>query len=417
MTRRVESVATQETIRDFYQCHPYPPPVKSLDRYREHWNDPQRRRADFHLFEPTRPYRENRRILIAGCGTSQAAKYAVRWPNSEVVGIDVSSTSVEQTKQLKTKYALANLEVLQLAVEQAPDLGDNFDVVVCTGVLHHLPDPARGLRALREVLVPEGYMHLMVYAPSGRAGIYLLQDYCRRLGIEPTSKDISTLMESLQFLPHDHPLRQLLERSPDFRKEASIADALLNPLDQPFSVDQFMAFLEAGGLQFSRWVRQAEYSPRCGLFRNSPHRGILDQLPELEQYAAVELFRGNLLRHSAVAYRNDSAKRRQPSSIRLSEWESYIPLHAPDTVRVREKLPEGASAVLINPAHSQTDIYLPISAAQERIVDAIDNRRSVAEIAHKNGNLNAVLELIELLWWHDLIVFDASGAPIQHRGV
>ena len=26
-------------------------------------------------------------------------------------------------------------------------------------------------------------MYLMVYAPYGRTGIYMLQDYCRRLGI------------------------------------------------------------------------------------------------------------------------------------------------------------------------------------------------------------------------------------------
>ena len=72
----------------------YPPPVEDLDRYRERWNDTQRRRADFHLFEPTKPYCDDRTILIAGCGTSQAAKYAVRWPNAKITSIDISHFAV-----------------------------------------------------------------------------------------------------------------------------------------------------------------------------------------------------------------------------------------------------------------------------------------------------------------------------------
>jgi 2-polyprenyl-3-methyl-5-hydroxy-6-metoxy-1,4-benzoquinol methylase len=61
---------------------------------------------------------------------------------------------------------------------------------MCTGVLHHLPDPDKGLRALHDVLMPESAMHLMVYASYSRAGVYLLQDYCRRLGIGTTAAEI-----------------------------------------------------------------------------------------------------------------------------------------------------------------------------------------------------------------------------------
>ena len=40
---------------------------------RDSWNDPLRRRAAFHLLWPASPYRDDLQILIAGCGTSQAA--------------------------------------------------------------------------------------------------------------------------------------------------------------------------------------------------------------------------------------------------------------------------------------------------------------------------------------------------------
>ena len=143
-------------MRAFYDAHPYPPPLEELDGYRRRWQDEGRRRADFHLHWPERAYRADLRVLVAGCGTSQAAKHALRLPESHVVGIDLSAESLRHTEALARKYHLANLEVRQLPVERVGELGQRFDKIVCTGVLHHLPDPDAGLRALREVLEPDG---------------------------------------------------------------------------------------------------------------------------------------------------------------------------------------------------------------------------------------------------------------------
>ena len=102
---------------------PYPRPIDSLEKYRRHWQDQQRRRADYHLFWPGRAYREDHSILIAGCGTSQAAKHALRWPSAQVTGIDLSATSVRCTEELKRKYSLNNLQVHQLAIERVRRAG------------------------------------------------------------------------------------------------------------------------------------------------------------------------------------------------------------------------------------------------------------------------------------------------------
>ena len=209
-------------VSAFYERHPYPPPVDDLERYRRNWND-ARRRADVHLFWPHQAYRDDRSILVAGCGTSQAAKHALRWPRARVVGIDVSANSIESTLQLKRRHGLENLEVLQLPIERAAELQSRFEQIVCTGVLHHLPDPEAGLQALHGVLAPQGALHLMVYAPYGRAGVYMLQDYCRRLGLGTGEQDIRALAASLQALPPDHPMMPLLRNAPDFGTPAELA--------------------------------------------------------------------------------------------------------------------------------------------------------------------------------------------------
>jgi len=202
------------------------------------------------------------RPLHPGCRlrTSQAAKHALRWPGAKVVGIDVGATSVRCTEELRRRHGLGNLRVHQLPVERAGDLGTTFDQIVCTGVLHHLPDPVEGLRALRGVLAPGGAMHLMVYAPYGRAG-----STCCRSTAAGSASDLQSL-RSATSRPASGRCRRATRwsppaRRPDFRDEAGLADALLHPQDRPYSVPQLLDLLGRGGLRFGRWLRQAPYLP------------------------------------------------------------------------------------------------------------------------------------------------------------
>jgi SAM-dependent methyltransferase len=404
----VAADAVAESVRTFYERHPYPPPVENLDGYRR-GQDQQRRRADHHLFWPARAYQEAATLLIAGCGTSQAARYAMRWPRARVVGIDVSATSVRCTEELRDRHNLANLEVVQLPIDRAGELGANFDRIVCTGVLHHLADPDAALMALREVLSPAGAMHLMVYAPFGRTGVYMLQEFCRQLGIEPKDDDILELMTALRALPPAHPLQHLLREAPDFHDASALADALLHPCDRPYSVPQLFDFLDRGGLAFGRWLRQGPYSPRCGVVARLPQRDRLARLSAREQYGAVELFRGTMVRHSVIAYRDADHAAAHRLNFAGTGCLDYVPMCAPETICVKERLPPGAAAVLINPAHTYTDIVLPINARELNLFEAIDGERTVGDIARSLGALEAAGLFFERLYLHDHVVFDTSG--------
>ncbi len=404
-----------EEVRDFYDRYPYPRPVDSLEKYRRHWREQQRRRADYHLVWPAASYREDQSILIAGCGTSQAAKYALRWPEAKVTGVDISATSVCCTEELKQRYNLNNLQVHQIPVERVHDLEMSFDQIVCTGVLHHLADPDAGLSALRSVLKPDGAMHLMVYAPYGRAGLYMLQEFCRRVGIPATDQGIRELSAVLSWLPPGHPLENLMREAPDFRHEAAMADALLHPRDRAYSVPQLFDFIERSGLTFGRWVRQAPYTPRCGLLANIPQAYRMSQLPLAEQYAAVELFRGTMIRHSMVVYRDDSSANRQLIDFSGDAWLGYVPIRMSDTICVQEQLPPGAAAVLINQAHTFKDLFMPIDSAEKCFFDAIDGDRSIGDIAEislasspANSRQDKARCFFERLWRYDQVVLDAS---------
>ncbi len=410
------ATGTVEEVQDFYERYPYPRPVTGLEKYRLRWQDQQRRRADYHLFWPAKSYREDHSILIAGCGTSQAAKHALRWPAAQVTGIDFSATSVRCTEVLKQKYNLNNLQIHQLPIEHVNDLEMSFDQIVCTGVLHHLANPDAGLKALRSVLKTDGAMHLMVYAQYGRTGIYMMREFGRRIGIQATDEEIRDLIPALKTLPPGHPLEKLLHEAPDFRQEAELADALLNPRDRAYSVPQLFDFIKRGGLTFGRWIRQAPYTPNCGIIANLPQASRIEQLSSAEQYAVVELFRGTMVRHNMVLYRNDSRGSWQPINFAGDAWTSFVPIRMSDTICVQERLPPGTAAVLINKTHTYRDLIMPINAVEKSWFDAIDGTRSIGDILKRtipNKSKKPALDngraFFKRLWWYDQVVFETKN--------
>ena len=410
---RKSRTACSEEVRDFYERLPYPAPLTSLDEHLEHYSNPERRRALFHLMWPTERPRANQEILIAGCGTSQAARYALREPNAQITAIDISETSLHHTRKLQQKYELGNLELHLLSILDVEALRKTFDQIVCTGVLHHLADPDLGLQSLRNVLRPEGAMQIMVYASYGRAGIYMLQAYCRLLGINPSNQELQDLSATLNYLPKEHPITHLLHKGKDFRHPEALADALLHPHDRAFRVPQIHEWLENCGMSFGRWIEQAPYLAQCGVVAKSPHADRLASLPSPLQHAAVELFRGTMVSHSFTAYRNDRPVASQPITFAGDRWREYVPITLPWTLCVRENLPPGSVAVLINPAHRFTDLIFPINSLENRLLGAIDGKRTIAEILDfvaldGNNGRRAAPGFFERLWQYDQIVFDAS---------
>jgi SAM-dependent methyltransferase len=394
-----------DPICEFYTSHPYPPPLTNLDRARDLWQNENIHRAEWHLFWPDKEYRADFAVLVAGCGTWQAAKFALTHPRSQVVGIDLSPTSLEHTQALKQKYDLANLDVRSLAIESAAELDQQFDMIVCTGVLHHLADPDAGLRALRSVLKPDGAMYLMVYAPYGRTGVHLIQEYCRRLGVGTSPQEISDLTTVLRGLPQHHPLISMFRGQRESLDADALVDALLNPRDRTYSVPQVFDFLERGDLKFGRFYWQAPYSPRCGSISDTPHGPRLTELPEREQFVEMELYRGLVTNHDFVAYRSDAAR----VSFDDERYQHYVPIRRAWTTCIEERLPAGAAGMLVNQTHLFNDLFVFVDEQGKQMYAAIDGRRTIAEIAGDENDADT-RDFFERLWWYDQIVFDTSKA-------
>ncbi len=259
-------------------------------------------------------------------------------------------------------------------------------------------------------------LSLMLYAPYGRYGIYLIQEYCRNLGVEQTDKEIVDLAQTLTALPPRHPLAQLLAEAPDFRRKDALADALLNPQDRAYKVSGIFDLLERCGLSFGRWLHKAPYMAECGAIAQTPHAPRLSQLPVQKQYEIMELFRGTMLRHSFTAFIKGMEDVGTPD-FENHNYLSYIPIRLPETRIIEKRLPPGAAAVLINQAHTDTDIFLPINSDEKEVLDAIDGLRSIRQTIDQIKSIHPANRLLEMkqiqnlfsrLWNYDQVVFNTS---------
>src|ERR1700731_1626084 len=130
MPTAVENAETRaeraQAIRAFYESHPYPAPVTTLEQRLGHYRDPRRRRAQSLLLWPLEKPRPDRSILVAGCGTSQAARHALMEPDARVTAIDVSETSLRYTRDLQQKYRLRNLDLHPARYRAGRRAGSHF---------------------------------------------------------------------------------------------------------------------------------------------------------------------------------------------------------------------------------------------------------------------------------------------------
>jgi hypothetical protein len=204
----------------------------------------------------------------------------------------------------------------------------------------------------------------------------------------------------------------MMRGSRDSLTAENLVDAVLNPRDRNYSVPQLFDFIERNDLTLTRWYFQAAYSPRCGIIAQTPHAARLIALPERDQYAQMELWRGLMVNHDIVVHPNDGDKDRLKVRFDDERYLGYVPVRRAWTMCVQKNLPPGAAGVLVNQTNMFPDIYLPVDALEKRIYEAIDGRRSISEIIEQVGDTASPVapSFFEKLWWYDQAVFDTSKA-------
>jgi len=288
-------------------------------------------------------------------------------------------------------------------------LSRSFDLIICTGVLHHLPNPDAGLNALADVLDPSGSMAIMLYGKTGRAGVYLVQDILRRLGAGPNAEGLRTARELLKFVPSNHYLISPTGKPPhDLADDAGVVDMLLHPQDRAYSVPDVMEFVAAAGLIFAGWNDNGLYCADRFLGGDMLERVLA--LPVAEQWAVID----NL---AVLNDRHDFFVRKPQSTRFLTRFDTEDYLSYVPHVRSGVRLAGDANSLVLTRPSPQGEVAIPISRSEALMLEQVDAKRSVSEILSHSlfarfepeQRTNFARAVCERMWRSGHILFGRSG--------
>lgn len=227
---------------------------------------------------------ERPRILVAGCGTFEPVAVALANPGAQILAVDLSARSLEKLRwQARMRGVGGQIRTQQGDLEK---IEGEFDYVIATGVLHHLEDPARGLRALVERSSPRAVFRMMLYSRWGRDLLYGAKRLAEMVG----ARDPSAVRKMMTTLPADHPYRAYFHLYSDAASDTGLADGYLHPCDQPFDAHSLRDFLRAAGFRTWHFLHRPEGQPEAAdrMTDFSPGQDEWDRLALLDALAQLE---------------------------------------------------------------------------------------------------------------------------------
>lgn len=241
--------AVSESVRAQYESNPYPRWIRTqsifdagsmLEILRELY--PEADLADM----PAGPVR----ALVAGCGTGQnAIATARRFRASRLLAVDLSRASLAYAARKTRELGVAGIEYRQADILALAGLAERFDLVECSGVLHHLEDPLAGWRVLAGLLEPRGVMRIGLYSETGRRHIVRARDLIAGRGWQATPEGIRACRSAILASQGDELLARVA-RNEDFYSMSGCRDLLFHVQEHRFSLPQVASMLETLNLRF-----------------------------------------------------------------------------------------------------------------------------------------------------------------------
>ncbi|HBW87926.1 MAG TPA: SAM-dependent methyltransferase, partial [Cyanobacteria bacterium UBA11149] len=281
-------------VQRLYDTYPFPP-EPLLDEpppgYNWRWNWI----TAYSFCTGQKPQRQDIRILDAGCGTGVGTEYLVHLnPQASVVGIDLSGGALEVAKERCRRSGANRVEFHHLSLYDVAQLEGEFDLINSVGVLHHLPDPIRGIQALAGKLAPGGLLHIFVYAELGRWEIQLMQEAIAILQGNQRGDyrdGVKVGRDLFASLPENNRLvkREKERWSWENQRDECFADMYVHPQEIDYNTKTLFELIDASGLEFVGFSNSRYWDIERLVGKNSELMERAKGLSQRQLYRLIEV--------------------------------------------------------------------------------------------------------------------------------
>lgn len=235
-----------EYLKKHYNNFIYPKPTEDinkdyLEKNRRPISDPE---IFWHRLFPEKPYSNKKlNILIAGCGSHEAAILAKFNKKHEFVGIDLSANSILHQENLKKKHSINNLTLICNDFRKE-SFKKSFDYIISAGVIHHLEEPGSALDYFNTILKDDGVISLMVYGDKINYALNQVKLIFKSLDLSHDKESIDFARDFFNSLNKNHPAKVFANSSRDLDFDAGVVDFCLHQFEKFFSIKELINLLK-----------------------------------------------------------------------------------------------------------------------------------------------------------------------------
>lgn len=184
-----------------------------------------------------------------------------------------------------------------MSLYDVADLGRKYDFINCVGVLHHLPDPNKGLRALAEQMKEGALMHIFVYSALGRREIMLMQEALALLQggkYDDFTEGVKLGRAVFAALPDDSRVKKRENErwAMENERDSTFADMYLHPQEVDYTVDTLMQWVDTVkdlGVEFAGFSNPKLWNVERLLAKDPAVLAKAKALSEREQWRLCEI--------------------------------------------------------------------------------------------------------------------------------
>jgi 2-polyprenyl-3-methyl-5-hydroxy-6-metoxy-1,4-benzoquinol methylase/uncharacterized protein YbaR (Trm112 family) len=239
---RGEPCASAEVLRAFYAAAPFPgyPPRDSYAALRA-----RAERSEFaRLLD--RSIAPDATVLEVGCGTGQMSLFLASGSRL-VVGADLSREALLLAARAARRFGIQRVRFVETDLRRPALQAGAFDVVYCSGVLHHTPDPRASFRAIAPLARSGGIIIVGVYNAYARIPHRVRRAVARWTGF--------------RWIPCDPVLRDRTAE-PD-RREAWVRDQYRHPEEHRHTIAEVQSWFAANAVDYLRTYPDTVFAERA----------------------------------------------------------------------------------------------------------------------------------------------------------
>jgi SAM-dependent methyltransferase len=181
------------------------------------------------------------RIVEVGCGTGQMSLYLAR-ADRLVIGADLTRESLRLGAEAARRFGLDRVQFVETDLNRPGLRAGAFDVVYCSGVLHHTPDPRAAFASIARLARPGGMIVLGLYNAVARVPLLLRRSLARA--------------SNYRWIPFD-PVLADRRAEPD-RREAWLRDQYMHPEEHLHSLGEVRGWFAENQVEFIRAYPSAQ---------------------------------------------------------------------------------------------------------------------------------------------------------------